>query len=657
MAGTNIFSLMGKIAIDGVEAVQKNLQDVSKTGKDTEGKLTKNLTNIANKAGELGKKAAIGIAAIGTAAIATVESTKEFRQDLGKLETAFTELADGGAAQGTQTFKELYAVLGEDDTSIEAANNLVALTGDTQQLGEWTNILTGVYAAFGDSLPIEGLAEAANETARTGLLTGGLTDAINWAAASGETFGVKLKANTKANEEWNNAVKSATTAEEFFALALQDCSSHAEREELIRNTLNDLYGQSAELYKENNKSVMDNNTAQAEMNLKMAETAEKIEPLITKGKELLVKVFEKLEPVIDWLIENFDLVGPIVLGVAAALTVFSTVMGIVNAVMMASPVTWIVLAIVAALAALVAIIVVVVKNWDKIKEATSKAINKMKETVEKGIEKIKGFFEKIINFVKDNWQGLLLLLVNPFAGAFKLLYDNCEGFRNFVDKWIGKIKKFFVDGFNNIKNKVVTTVTNLIDGVKNKFNSMKEAVTNIFNKVKTAITSPVEKAKDKVKGIIDKIKGLFNFNWSLPKLKLPHIKVSGGSAPYGIGGKGSLPKFDIDWYAKAMDRPMILKTPTAFGVSPSGKIRAGGEAGSELVGGTDTVMGMIRNAVSGNNAGIEEKLIMLVDILLKYLPLLTNKRMVATPEGLVEMIVDPMDRALAEKTDDRRRGR
>lgn len=167
MGGTSVFSLLGKLAIDGVDETKKALDDVSKTGKDTQNSLTISFQDIGKKAGDMGKKMALGLAGVVTAAIAGVEATREFRQDYGKLETTFqtTNQATGTAEQ---TFKTLFGVLGEDDTAIETANHLAMMTNNEKDLNEWTNILTGVYATFGDSLPLEGLAEAANETARVG---------------------------------------------------------------------------------------------------------------------------------------------------------------------------------------------------------------------------------------------------------------------------------------------------------------------------------------------------------------------------------------------------------------------------------------------------------------------------------------------------------
>ena len=112
--------------------------------------------------------------------------------------------------------------------------------------------------------------------------------------------------------------------------------------------------------------------------------------------------------------------------------------------------------------------------------------------------------------------------------------------------------------------------------------------------------SPINSAKSTISGIISKIKGFFPLSIGriFSNLKLPHISVSGGKAPFGIAGKGSLPHFSVSWYAKAMDKGMILNSPTIFGMK-DGSLLGGGEVGSETVVGTDSLMNMITSAVSG----------------------------------------------------------
>lgn len=600
MAGTTVFQLLGKLAIDGVDETKKALDDVSKGGKDAEKKLKVNFQEIGTKAGELGKKMAIGLAGVVTASVALVETTREFRQDYGKLETTFkTTNQAAGAAE--ETFKTLFGILGEDDTAIETANHLAMMTNNEKDLAQWTDVLTGVYATFGDSLPLEGLAEAANETARVGQVTGPLADALNWAGVSEDEFNEKLL----------------------------KCTSTQEREKLIRETLNGLYGEASETYKQVNGDVIANNEAQANLNMQLADAAAKIEPLITKMKLFLAEVLVKAQPLITWVIDNINILAPIVLGfmgalfalnIAAKIQALIPVITALNTVMMANPIALIIVAV-------VALIAIFVTLWNKCEWFRNFWIglwDKLTSIVSGAIDGIKKFFNGMINFVKNNWKDILTFLVNPFAGAFKLLYNNCEGFRNFID--------------------------NFISGIKN-------GVSKGFNAVVNGIKSALEKAKNIVKGIIDKIKGFFNFTISLPKIKLPRFSIKPSGWKIGDLLQGSIPKLGIDWYAKAVRSPMLLDKPTAFGISPSGNIQVGGEAGSEIVGGTSTIMGMIGEAVRSNNGGIEGKLDRLIGLLTNYLPVLSNQQVVLSTGELVGAMVNPMDRALGQLADKKRRGR
>lgn len=574
MTGTSVFSLLGKLAIDGVDETKKALDDVAKGGKDAEKKLSVSFEQIGTKAGELGKKMALGLAGVVTASIAGVEATREFRQDYGKLETTFkTTNQEAGTAK--ETFTTLFGVLGEDDTAIETANHLAMMTNNEKDLKQWTDVLTGVYATFGDSLPIEGLAEAANETARVGQVTGPLADALNWAGVSEDEFNEKLA----------------------------KCTSTQEREKLIRETLNGLYGEASETYKQVNGDVIANNEAQANLNMQLADAMAKIEPLITQGKIFLAEVLQKAQPLITWVIDNINILAPIVLGFMGALF----------------------------------------------------ALN-IASKIQKFIPIVKALF----TLLKANPIGIVITAISLLVTAFIYLWNNCEGFRNFWIKLWEIIKSAFkkaVDGIKSGIESVKNFFSNLKENVTSKINSLKDGVVNTFNKIKTAITSPIEKARDVVKGVIDKIKGFFNFNVSLPKIKLPRFSIKPSGWKLGDLLKGSIPKLGIDWYAKAMNNPMLLDNPTAFGFSPSGNIRVGGEAGSELVGGTNTIMGMISDAVSSNNGGMEQKLDRLINLLTNYLPALSNQQVVLSTGELVGALTTPLDKSLGQLASDRRRGR
>ena len=205
-----------------------------------------------------GAKALMGLSA----------ETREYREDMAKLETAFT-VAGFTTQEATAVYKDFYAVLGEEDRSVEAVNHLAKMVDNEKDLSTWTDICTGVWATFGDSLPIEGLTEAANETAKVGQVTGPLADALNWAGISEDEFNAKL----------------AT------------CTTEQERQKLIMDTLNETYSEAAQKYNETNESVMEANRAQSDYTDTIAALGEKVEPIMTalkRGVTELLKGFLEL---------------------------------------------------------------------------------------------------------------------------------------------------------------------------------------------------------------------------------------------------------------------------------------------------------------------------------------------------------------------------
>ena len=240
---------------------------------------------IGSAVGKAGKAIGAGVAAMGAAIgaeagafLGLAESTREARVNMGKLETGFTT-AGHSAEDAKKTYTELYGVLGDDGQATEAAAHLAKLTKNEKELATWTDIATGVYATFGDSLPIENLTEAANETAKTGAITGGLADALNWAGVS----------------------------EDEFQASLDKCSTEQERQALITKTLNGLYSDAAEKYREVNGDIIDAQKATASLNSAMAELGAIAEPIVTKLKQLAAELLQQITPFVE-LIGN-GLVG------------------------------------------------------------------------------------------------------------------------------------------------------------------------------------------------------------------------------------------------------------------------------------------------------------------------------------------------------------
>lgn len=269
------------------EALEQMGDESEKAAKDTD-KLKESTEKSGKGFSALKGAAAIGvaaIAAIGAAAIAGVksllslsESTRELRTNMAKLETGFTS-NKLSAEDATKTYKTLYGVLGDSDKATEAAGHLALLANSSEDLAKWTDICTGVYAQFGDSLPIEGLTEAANETAKVGDLTGVLADALNWAGVNEDDFQKKLDA----------------------------CSTEQERQKLITETLNGLYSEQSDKFKELNKDVIAANEAAADLAQAQADLGAAAEPLNTKITELKTSILTELSPALNQMLQ--DLTG------------------------------------------------------------------------------------------------------------------------------------------------------------------------------------------------------------------------------------------------------------------------------------------------------------------------------------------------------------
>lgn len=178
-----------------------------------------------------------------------------------------------------------------------------------------------------------------------------------------------------------------------------------------------------------------------------------------------------------------------------------------------------------------------------------------------------------------------------------------------------------------LKDKVVGKFNEIKDGITDKVNAIKQKVSDTFAAVKYAITHPIETARDFVKAQIDKIRSFFNFSWSLPKLKMPHFSIVG---KFSLNPP-QIPHIGVEWYAKAMQNGMIMNKPTVFGMNGN-SLMAGGEAGSEVVVGTNSLMNMIKKAAGGKNITMNvygaqgQDVSQLADIVMEKIKFATDRR-------------------------------
>lgn len=258
-------------------------------------------------------------------------------------------------------------------------------------------------------------------------------------------------------------------------------------------------------------------------------------------KEVILKVVLLVATLGPLLI----LVGKISTGIGAMITLYTklapvlaavkTGMAGVNLTMSVNPV----LLVVAGIVALIAIFIEMYNHCEWFREGVDKLWAKIKEVFTEDIPKA---FDATIQWLKDNWQSLLLILINPFAGAFKLIYDNCDSFREKVDGIIDKVK----DKWESITD----SVRHVVDAVKEGWQDVKDAI------------------------------------------KLPHFDISGG---FSIAPPKT-PKLSVDWYAEGG----ILNSPTIFGMNGN-KMLGGGEAGKEAVLPISNLLDYMRTANTESN--------------------------------------------------------
>lgn len=328
------------------------------------------------------------------------------------------------------------------------------------------------------------------------------------------------------------------------------------------------------------------------------------EEVLVSAKPVLEDICEMVKELSEWFSSLDDnqkkmivtialvvaAISPVLMVIGKVIGLVSTIITIlptlkagiaaVNAVLEANPV----LAVIIVIEILIATIMYLYQNCEWFRDG----VNKIgKEIAELFTEKIPEKIDNSINWITDNWQGLLLVLVNPFVGGFKLLYDNCDAFRDFIDGWIDKIKE---------------KIDNLIDKFKQ-------------------IGTDIEEAWQAVKDAI----------------KLPHFDIKGS---FSITPPKT-PKISVDWYAKGG----ILNHPTIFGANGD-TLMGGGEAGAEAVLPIKLLMEYMRNANAESNAQLIETLPAMIAEAVRQMPVeialyLGNKLL---SEEMTDMVVKKMNK-------------
>ena len=264
--------------------------------------------------------------------------------------------------------------------------------------------------------------------------------------------------------------------------------------------------------------------------------------------------------------------GKLISGIGGIVSALGSVVGFLG-----GPVTL-------AIGAVIAVGVLLVRHWDDIKEAAGKVANWVSEKWTAMKEKVSETWNTIKAKAAETWENVKAVATEKTEAMKSMLQGKWDAIKGAYEKHGGglkgaaaaaveAVKQYWTSGFDTI---------NALTG--GKLNAIKEKFTSILNSVKTVVSNA-----------LNAVKNAFNFHWELPKLKLPHISVSGGVPPYGLGGSGSLPRFSIQWYKRAYDNPVLFQNPTV--VPTSAGIKGFGDgAGAEIVMGLNRLRELVGNS-------------------------------------------------------------
>ena len=427
-----IFKLLGTIAINN-DAANKALDDTkqkaSETGQETESAFSK----IGGAALNIGRVMLTAGAALGTAWIAAIEGTREYRTHLGMLDTAFHNSGLSSSA-ARQAYSDLHAVLGDGGQATEAAQHLALLADNEKELKTWTDICTGVFATFGEALPVEGLTEAANETAKVGVVTGSLADALNWAGISEDEFNEKLAA----------------------------CTTEQQRQDLIMNTLSGTYKSASDQYKETNKDIIANNKAQEKLTHAFSELGRVGEPILTAIKTKVADMVTAAIPYLEsfvakmkqlrtWIQNNQQTIK----NWAAAITAAGVTVGAF----------------------------LLILNWSKIMTKAATAIKAVRSAV------------LLFNAaLLANPIGLVIALVAGLVAGFVILWNNNKGFRDFWISMWSKLKSAAGSAVSWIKGKF-SDLKGALGTVRSTFDSIRKAISDKIASARDSVKKAIDKIK------------------------------------------------------------------------------------------------------------------------------------------------------------------
>ena len=553
---------------------QDELKKTEKTASDSGSKIGNALKSAGKVVGTAMKVITGAVVAAGAAIIGVTEATREYRTQQAMLATAF-QTSGSSAEIAKETYNDLFRVLGDAGQATEAAQHLAMLTSEEESLAEWTTICQGIYATFGESLPIESLTEAANETAKTGELTGALADALNWAGVSEEEFKDKLF----------------------------ECNTEAEREALIRETLSGLYSDAASSYEQTAGSILAANDAQRLLTDAMAEAGGALEPLVTVFKvglaEALSDILPHLSQVSEGLMDIVNgvdggaekmsegiqlLLNSIVETITSALpTILDIGLDIVKALLdgilkalpdIVQAVADIIPQILDAIGELLPLLIDSIFKAlpliiDCIFDAVGQILDIIGEILPDIVSNIIEFIPQLVDSIIENIPTLLEAAIQFLRAIIQAIPRIIPPLMQSLPTIINSIVNALLDNTPLLLQAGITVFMELVKAIPKVIPELIKGLANLVSSVKT--------------NLVDKLKAALKFKWELPKIKMPKITVEWQKSPKWLAeaakfiGLQGIPKFAVNWNALGG----VFDKPTIFNYG--GSLQGIGEDGAEAV--------------------------------------------------------------------------
>ncbi len=398
------------------------------------------------------------------------EESKEYMKIMGSLEVS-SEKAGYSVEETAETYKTLYGVLADDQTAATTTANLQALQLEQDKLNQLTDATIGAWATYGDSIPIDGLAEAINETAKVGQVTGTLADVLNWAGVSEDEFNAKLA-------------------------GIEDSAGRADL--ILQQLTEQGLTEAGEAWQENNEALVENNQANAELQEQMALLGETVMPVITELTEFVAGLLEKFngldesqQKTILTIIALVATLGPVISTIGSVIgsvgglsaifgTVTTTVLPALKTAftsvfsfIAANPVVLLI-------GAIVGLVALIATKGDEIQGILNKVDGFLQNVFSKDWTEVfgpvlgnilNGFFRNVKNIwdsIKKIFDGIIDFIRGVFTGNWERAWEGVKKIFGGIFDSLISVAKTPINGIIGLLNSAIGSINGMISG----FNSI-----------------------------------------------------------------------------------------------------------------------------------------------------------------------------------------